>query len=86
MSKTLSETNKIEYRALPNETKGLEEKRNDLLEEMECIVNKAKSEVRALSEEEDSRFEEIKNEIEAIDKTLEKEEETRSLADMKVVK
>ena len=50
------------------------------------MVNKAKSEVRALSEDEDSRFEEIKSKIEAIDKTLEKEEETRSLADKKVVK
>lgn len=85
MSKTIRKIKRIEYRALPDE-KGLEEKRNDLLEEMECIVNKAKSEVRALSEEEDSRFEEIKNEIEAIDKTLEKEEETRSLADKKIVK
>lgn len=53
---------------------------------MEGIVNKAKSEVRALTEEEDTRFDEIKTEIEAIDKTIEKEEETRSFADKKVVK
>ena len=66
MSITLRKIKKIEYRALPEETKGLQEKRNDLLEEMEEIVNKAKSEVRALSEEEDTRFDEIKTEIEAI--------------------
>ena len=86
MSKTLRKLKRIEYRALPDETKGLEEKRNDLLEEMEGLVNKAKSEVRALTEEEDTRFDEIKTEIEAIDKTIEKEEETRSLADKKVIK
>ncbi|MDO5518419.1 MAG: phage major capsid protein [Clostridium sp.] len=86
MSKTLRKMKRIEYRALPEESKGLEEKRNDLVDEMEQIVNNAKSEVRALSDEEDSRFEEIKTEIEAIDKTLEKSEETRSLADRKVVK
>ena len=39
MSKTLRKIKRIEYRALPEETKGLEEKRNDLLEEMEGIVN-----------------------------------------------
>ena len=86
MSKTLRKIKKIEYRALPEETKGLQEKRNDLLEEMEGLVNKAKSEVRALTEEEDTRFDEIKKEIESIDKTIEKEEETRSLADKKVIK
>ncbi|SFU53082.1 hypothetical protein SAMN04487886_104913 [Clostridium sp. DSM 8431] len=56
MSKTLRKMKRIEYRALPDETKGLEEKRNDLLEEMKGIVNKAKSEVRALTEEEATRF------------------------------
>lgn len=86
MSKVLRRIKKIEYRALPDETKGLEEKRNDLVEEMEGIVNKAKSEVRALTEEEDTRFDEIKAEIEAIDKTIKKGEETRALADKKVVK
>ncbi len=56
MSKTLRKMKRIEYRALPDETKALEEKRNDLLEEMKGIVNKAKSEVRALTEEEATRF------------------------------
>ena len=56
MSKTLRKIKRIEYRALPDETKALEEKRNDLLEEMKGIVNKAKSEVRALTEEEATRF------------------------------
>ena len=41
---------RIEYGVLPEKTKGFE-KINDLLEEMQGIVNKSKSEVKALSNE-----------------------------------
>ena len=67
---------RIEYGVLPEKTKGFE-KRNDLLEEMQGIVNKSKSKVKALSNEEDSRFEQIQ---------IEKEDETRALAHRKTVK
>ena len=69
---------RIEYGVLPEKTKGFE-KINDLLEEMQGIVNKSKSKVKALSNEEDSRFEQIQIQIE-------KEEETRALAHRKTVK
>lgn len=64
----------IETRALP----GLEEKRNNLIEEMETILNKVKEEVRAFNEEEDKRYEEIKVEIRNIDKILEADAEKLS--------
>ncbi|AQR98121.1 phage major capsid protein [Clostridium saccharoperbutylacetonicum] len=63
----------LEIRALPP----LLEKRNDLLEEMEALTNKANEETRSLNEEEIKRFNEIKEEIRGIDETLKIEEETR---------
>jgi len=67
-------TEKIkETRALPP----LLEKRNDLIEEMEALTNKANEETRSLNTEEIARFTAIKEEIRAIDETLKAEEETR---------
>lgn len=54
--------------------KELLEKRNSLLDEMEQIMNKAKTETRALTEEEEKRYDEIEKEINDLDKTIEKEE------------
>ncbi|MFW2490975.1 phage major capsid protein [Clostridium chromiireducens] len=62
-----------ETRALPP----LMEKRNDLIEEMESLTNKATEETRALNEEEIARFNAIKEEIRALDETMKLEEETR---------
>lgn len=62
-----------ETRALPP----LMEKRNDLIEEMESLTNKANTETRSLNEDEIKRFNEIKEEIRAIDETMKIEEETR---------
>jgi len=64
----------IEYRSMPT----LVEQRNNLLDEMDGLLNKAKEETRALSDEESNRFEEIKKEIAKIDKTIKAEEEARS--------
>lgn len=64
----------LETRALPT----LLEQRNSLLDEMDNLVNKAKEETRAFSDEESTRFEEIKAEIAKIDKTLKAEEEARA--------
>lgn len=58
--------------------KELVEKRNALLDKMEGILDKAKQETRALTDEETQRFEAIKEEIAKIDATLKAEEEARS--------
>lgn len=77
------ETKKIkETRALPP----LMEKRNNLLDEMEGLSNKATEETRALKEDEIKRFNEIKDEIRAIDETLKIEAEARSFEKMIVDK
>jgi HK97 family phage major capsid protein len=67
-----------EIRALPP----LMEKRNNLLDEMEALTNKATEETRALNTEEVTRFNEIKDEIRAIDETLKLEVEARSFEKM----
>lgn len=59
--------------------KGLEERRNDLIADMEAIVNKADEETRALNSEEVERYNDLKKEIEEIDETLKIKEETRML-------
>ncbi|WP_435790589.1 phage major capsid protein, partial [Clostridium sp.] len=64
----------LELRSLPT----LVEQRNVLLTEMDGIVAKAKEETRAFAEAESTRFEAIKVEVAAIDKTLKAEEEARS--------
>lgn len=66
--------------------KALYEKRNTLVEEMETIVSKAKTETRAMSEEENTRFDEIKTEIASIDKTINAEKESRAMEKMTEIK
>ena len=68
-----------EFRALPVEVKGLEEKRNELIEEMEGIVSAAKGEVRTLTDDEETRCTEIENEINKIDSLIKKDKTLRSL-------
>ena len=68
--------------------KELIEKRNDLQEKMEGILNVAKSENRAMNEEEIKNFDEIEKEIKNIDATLERKEkmdkmETKKIEDKK---
>lgn len=70
---------KAEYRTLPAEGKGLEELRIDLMNEMESLVNSAKAETRALTDDENNRFNEIKKDIESIDNTVNAIEEQRAL-------
>jgi HK97 family phage major capsid protein len=66
--------------------KALVEKRNDLIEEMEGLVSKAKEETRAFEDAEISRVEEIKEEVRKIDATIKLEEESRGLEKMTEVK
>lgn len=73
----------LELRAKNVNEKELEEQRADLVTEMDAILNKAKEEKRAMSTEEDTRFNEITNQISAIDKTLKAEEERAKLQNKK---
>lgn len=59
--------------------KGLIEKRNALLEERDGIVGKAEAETRAFEEAELTRMEEIKKEVDLIDKSIVALEETKKL-------
>ncbi|AVK95601.1 phage major capsid protein [Lysinibacillus sphaericus] len=65
----------IETRSMPS----LVEQRNNLLDEMDNLLKGAKEETRALTEEEATRFDEIKNEIAGLDKTITALDEARSL-------
>lgn len=76
----------LEIRTLPVNTKGLEEKREELVTEIEELLNKAKAETREMNDDEVSRYEEIKKEIRNIDVTLEAEEEVRKVGDKKPAK
>ena len=77
----IREKKKIETRSMPS----LVEQRNNLLEEMQTLVDTAGQETRAFTEEENSRFDEIKNEIASIDKTMNAFEESRSFEKTKPV-
>lgn len=65
--------------------KALEEKRNDLKTQMEAMLDKAKSEERAMSNDEISKFDKLENEIKNIDETI-KREEKRNMLENKEVK
>ena len=60
------------------------EKRNDLQEKMEGILNLAKTENRAMNEEEIKNFDEIEKEIKNIDATLERKEKMDKMEIKKV--
>lgn len=70
----------LEIRALPP----LMEKRNDLLDQLEVLTNRASKENRSLNAEEVNEFNKLKNEIRDIDEQLEKEK--RSLSNNKSVR
>lgn len=72
-----------EFRTLPNDEKGLVEQREDLAKEMRDIVEGAKAETRTLTDAEETRFNEIKEEIDKIDTTLKAFDEQRALEDFK---
>ncbi len=66
--------------------KKLIEKRNDLVNEMTKIVNTAKAESRAVTAEEESRFDACNAEVARIDKTIKMAEETATFENKVVVK
>lgn len=66
--------------------KGLEEKRNDLKEQMKTMLDTAKAEERAMTSEEIDKFDELEKEIVNIDKTIEREEKRNTMENKEVVK
>lgn len=64
--------------------KGLEEKRNDLTSQMTALVDTAKAEERAMSEDEVAKFDEMEKEIKNIDATIEREEKIESMEEKEV--
>jgi HK97 family phage major capsid protein len=65
--------------------KTLLEQRADLQTELETILSAAKTEERALSAEETSKFDEVENSIKAIDETIDREERASKMEVKKVV-
>lgn len=61
------------------ELKKLYEQREDLQKEMETILDSAKTEERAMSEDETTKFDDIEAKIKAIDKTIQCEERAREI-------
>ena len=66
--------------------KGLEEKRSDLREQMATMLDTAKTEERAMTSEEITKFDELENEIKNIDATIEREERTNMNENKEIVK
>ena len=66
--------------------KGLEERRNDLAEQMNTLLDTAKNEERAMTSEEINKFDELENEIVNIDKTIEREEKRNTMENIEVKK
>lgn len=64
--------------------KGLEERRNDLKSQMATMLDTAKAEERALSEEEVSKFDEMEQEIKNIDATIEREEKIENMENKEI--
>lgn len=56
--------------------KGLEEKKNELKGQMSALLATAKQETREMTDEENSKFTRIENEIREINETIEREEKT----------
>jgi HK97 family phage major capsid protein len=65
-----------EYRA---KLKELTEQRADLQEEMQALLDKVKAETRAMTDEEQAKFDELEKQIRAIDATIEAEERAAKL-------
>ena len=63
--------------------KGLMEQRADLVEELKTITDTAEMEKRALSEDEEKKFDDIEGKIKKIDSTIERMERARNIPELK---
>lgn len=66
--------------------KGLEEKRNDLTSQMTALLDTAKAEERAMTEEEVANFDNLEKEIRNIDATIEREEKVNNMENKEIKK
>ena len=64
--------------------KGLEEKRNDLKSQMNAMLDTAKTEERAMTSEEITKFDELETEIKNIDETIKREEKRNTMENTEV--
>lgn len=71
----------VQYRA--EDLKVLTEQRAEMLQEMEEMTTKAETEQRAMTEEENTRFDELEEKIRAIDETVKR---TKTAKEMKLTK
>lgn len=74
--KNMNKTRLAEYRATVKE---LAEQRADLQTELQAVLDKAKEEKRAMTEQEQNRFTELETQIKGIDTTMEAEERAKKL-------
>ena len=58
--------------------KSLEEQKNEKVTQMDKLLNDVKAEERAFTEDEEKLFNQLKDEIDAINKTMEAFEQSRS--------
>ena len=65
--------------------KGLEEKREDLKAQMTALLDGAKKEERALSDDEVAKFDELEKEIRNIDETIEREDKVNKMEEKRKV-
>lgn len=64
--------------------KGLEERKNDLKNQMSAMLETAKQENRALADEETKKFDELETEIREINETLKREEEKNKMENTEI--
>lgn len=63
--------------------KALQERRAEAYDELQAIVTKADGEKRAMTEEETTNFDKLETEIRSIDSTIEREERSRDITEVK---
>ena len=66
--------------------KGLDERRNDLKDQLNSLLDTAKAEERAMTSEEINKFDELENEIRNIDATIEREEKRNMNENKEIIK
>lgn len=76
---------RVELQKRAEDLKGLMEQRADLVEELKTITDTAELEKRALSEDEEKKFDEIEEKIKKIDSTIERMERARNIPKEKKV-
>ena len=66
--------------------KGLEERRIELVEQLDTLLDTAKTETRAMTSEEITQFDALESEIKNIDETIEREEKRNAMENIEIKK